>query len=164
MLAHCCNSAKFGACDYRKSVLLRDFCLDANLSRANKYAYGFKYSLSCSAYLSSVFNCSSRNFKYPNDFNSHSQFWFISAIIEVRYAIGTMLTNAEFERPLPPLALLLLPLLEASADDDIAPRDANRPAPSFWRHVVRQSHLATCRGIIAPAFLAQAACRKKQQC
>ena len=59
----------------------------------------------------------------------------------------------------PVLALLLLPLLEASADDDIAPRDSSRPA--FWRLVVRQSHLATCRETIAPAFPAQAACRNK---
>ena len=75
------------------------FCLDAKCSRANKYTCGCKYSESCYAYLSSVFSCSSRNFRYPNDFNSHSQIWFLSDIIAVRYAIGTMLTNAEFERP-----------------------------------------------------------------
>ena len=35
----------------------------------------------------------------PNDFKSHSQLWFLSAVIAVHYAIGTMLTNARFERP-----------------------------------------------------------------
>ena len=54
------------------------------------------------------------------------------ALVFLYYAIRTMLTIAQFERPVrDTLArLLLLPLLEASADDDIAPRDSNRPAPS----------------------------------
>ena len=68
--------------------------------------------------------------------NSHSQLWFLSATIVVHYAIGTIVTNADFERPVRGtparslLPLLFLLLLEASADADIAPRDSSSPASS----------------------------------
>ena len=61
-----------------------------------------------------------------------------------------MLSNAEVDKPVraPLLALLLLWLLDASADDDVAPRDSSRPAFSgglsgdsrTWRYVERQFH------------------------
>ena len=64
-----------------------------------------------------------------------------------------MLSNAEVDKPVraPLLALLLLWLLDASADDDVAPRDSSRPAFSgglsgdsrTWRYVTRVS-LAGC--------------------
>ena len=41
-----------------------------------------------------------------------------------------MLTNAQFERPVRGTLARVAILLKASADDDITPRDSNRPAPS----------------------------------